>query len=118
MIRRPPRSTRMTHSFPTRRSSDLSGVVPHSFICVTPVLMHRSTNGSTIERISGRTIHLRSEEHTSELQSLMRTSYAVFCLNTKTTPYTPITSSVLSSNMHSNHVNKSKSTTTKYKRQT
>src|SRR3546814_4966286 len=27
----------------------------------------------------------RSEEHTSELQSLMRTSYAVFCLNKKTT---------------------------------
>src|SRR3546814_3706317 len=29
---------------------------------------------------------LRSEEHTSELQSLMRISYAVFCLQTKTTP--------------------------------
>src|SRR3546814_8521591 len=28
----------------------------------------------------------RSEEHTSELQSLMRISYAVFCLNTKTNP--------------------------------
>src|SRR3546814_8061025 len=27
---------------------------------------------------------LRSEEHTSELQSLMRISYAVFCLKTKT----------------------------------
>src|SRR3546814_6783909 len=27
---------------------------------------------------------IRSEEHTSELQSLMRTSYAVFCLNKKT----------------------------------
>src|SRR3546814_3835101 len=27
----------------------------------------------------------RSEEHTSELQSLMRTSYAVFCLKTKNT---------------------------------
>src|SRR3546814_5605972 len=27
--------------------------------------------------------HARSEEHTSELQSLMRTSYAVFCLNKK-----------------------------------
>src|SRR3546814_1338320 len=27
---------------------------------------------------------VRSEEHTSELQSLMRISYAVFCLNTKT----------------------------------
>src|SRR3546814_8604933 len=28
--------------------------------------------------------HLRSEEHTSELQSLMRNSYAVFCLKKKT----------------------------------
>src|SRR3546814_10197996 len=30
----------------------------------------------------------RSEEHTSELQSLMRTSYAVFCLNKKTANHT------------------------------
>src|SRR3546814_4098222 len=29
--------------------------------------------------------HARSEEHTSELQSLMRNSYAVFCLKKKTT---------------------------------
>src|SRR3546814_1590678 len=29
-------------------------------------------------------VRLRSEEHTSELQSLMRTSYAVFCLKKKT----------------------------------
>src|SRR3546814_2699547 len=29
--------------------------------------------------------YLRSEEHTSELQSLMRISYAVFCLKKKTT---------------------------------
>src|SRR3546814_9898160 len=29
--------------------------------------------------------HVRSEEHTSELQSLMRISYAVFCLKTTTT---------------------------------
>src|SRR3546814_1621364 len=35
---------------------------------------------------------IRSEEHTSELQSLMRISYAVFCLNKKiTTPQTPKT---------------------------
>src|SRR3546814_2246309 len=33
---------------------------------------------------------LRSEEHTSELQSLMRTSYAVFCLKKKTNYTTPI----------------------------
>src|SRR3546814_8482957 len=37
--------------------------------------------GSAPGRISRR---LRSEEHTSELQSLMRTSYAVFCLKKKT----------------------------------
>src|SRR3546814_5737750 len=32
----------------------------------------------------------RSEEHTSELQSLMRISYAVFCLKKKKTKYTDI----------------------------
>src|SRR3546814_5742015 len=31
-----------------------------------------------------RLVEVRSEEHTSELQSLMRISYAVFCLNKKT----------------------------------
>src|SRR3546814_7870996 len=30
--------------------------------------------------VAGRPDHMRSEEHTSELQSLMRSSYAVFCL--------------------------------------
>src|SRR3546814_8293706 len=33
----------------------------------------------------------RSEEHTSELQSLLRISYAVFCLTQKTTPYCNMT---------------------------
>src|SRR3546814_1805011 len=42
----------------------------------------------TLETINDGVIHvggkpLRSEEHTSELQSLMRISYAVFCLNKK-----------------------------------
>src|SRR3546814_7083734 len=35
--------------------------------------------------IKGNPINFRSEEHTSELQSLMRISYAVFCLKKKTT---------------------------------
>src|SRR3546814_1253260 len=35
----------------------------------------------------GATIWTRSEEHTSELQSLMRTSYAVFCLKKKITQH-------------------------------
>src|SRR3546814_9882736 len=38
----------------------------------------------TIERITGELFLQRSEEHTSELQSLMRISYAVFCLKKKT----------------------------------
>src|SRR3546814_2686714 len=34
---------------------------------------------------AGHIVHARSEEHTSELQSLMRISYAVFCLKKKNT---------------------------------
>src|SRR3546814_993088 len=41
-------------------------------------IMGKSTCGN------GATGSRRSEEHTSELQSLMRISYAVFCLKTKT----------------------------------
>src|SRR3546814_3046162 len=37
---------------------------------------------------AARPIPARSEEHTSELQSLMRISYAVFCLKQKTTEHT------------------------------
>src|SRR3546814_8923409 len=37
-----------------------------------------------------RTVPPRSEEHTSELQSLMRISYAVFCLKTKTQHKSPL----------------------------
>src|SRR3546814_5313844 len=42
---------------------------------------------ATLDRIEGKgrvAFRYRSEEHTSELQSLMRTSYAVFCLKKKT----------------------------------
>src|SRR3546814_10115801 len=41
------------------------------------------TNLSTLP---ARAVQLRSEEHTSELQSLMRISYAVFCLQKKNIP--------------------------------
>src|SRR3546814_5756652 len=46
------------------------------------VLIHGSTAVSFA--VLGNRPLLRSEEHTSELQSLMRISYAVFCLNKKT----------------------------------
>src|SRR3546814_4408856 len=96
--------TYLTHSFPTRRSSDLRASSAR-----------RATRGSTCRRAWTRTrptccstaakgrspattrspptpastcacTWARSEEHTSELQSLMRISYAVFCLkkNSKT----------------------------------
>src|SRR3546814_4110493 len=51
---------------------------------------HRLTReGAGLDEASGEVIDAvaRSEEHTSELQSLMRISYAVFCLKKKTTHY-------------------------------
>src|SRR3546814_9807735 len=72
MIRRPPRSTRTDTLFPytTLFRSDQSRII----------LTH--TNAEV--RDLNLAAHLRSEEHTSELQSLMRISYAVFCLKKKT----------------------------------
>src|SRR3546814_1726966 len=49
---------------------------------------------SYLSSVSPGTLAVRSEEHTSELQSLMRISYAVFCLKKKT-PKTIITTRVL-----------------------
>src|SRR3546814_1844118 len=81
----------LTHSFPTRRSSDLLPRPPHR--------RPRPVRGNAFERSSRRrparhrrgadripagvVDRPRSEEHTSELQSLMRISYAVFCLKKK-----------------------------------
>src|SRR3546814_1138641 len=73
MIRRPPRSTRTDTSFPTRRSSDL---VAYSW-------GEKFLQPGDEVLISHMEHHARSEEHTSELQSLMRISYAVFCLKKK-----------------------------------
>src|SRR3546814_6401657 len=92
MIRRPPRSTRTDTLFPYT-------TLFRSFLCC------RHGNGGFGIRKRGkrlcckdwrqsevgcrsapirRLLRNRSEEHTSELQSLMRISYAVFCLKKKT----------------------------------
>src|SRR3546814_4227550 len=102
MIRVPPRSTRTDTLFPNA-TLFLSGVVE--------VAVHdaRSAHDDAADMMVGQgrvqlAAHLdlvvghrraaesegarrpaRSEEHTSELQSLMRTSYAVFCLTNKMT---------------------------------
>src|SRR3546814_6833890 len=94
MIRRPPRSTRTDTLFPYTtlfRSADREGEIEG---CVA---MRQVTHEiCEMKRLyvrpqaQGRTYSRRSEEHTSELQSLMRISYAVFCLKKKTQRYTPI----------------------------
>src|SRR3546814_10906388 len=50
-----------------------------------PYLMALSLDGKALPVTSGPIDYARSEEHTSELQSLMRISYAVFCLKKKKT---------------------------------
>src|SRR3546814_4800212 len=91
MIRRPPRSTRTDTLFPytTLSRSSLDGIpmVPYIFglwgmtLSVLLILSVRNIRGRLHKREASRQI--RSEEHTSELQSLMRISYAVFCLKKK-----------------------------------
>src|SRR3546814_5842188 len=87
MIRRPPRSTRTDTLFPYTtlfRSPDMSapyktsGKVEHRawFSPEEYKMLYEATR----ERAKNPP---RSEEHTSELQSLMRNSYAVFCLKKK-----------------------------------
>src|SRR3546814_8652641 len=87
----------LTHSFPTRRSSEL-GLdqlrIAEQFLVGDPARGHRMVAGDQRVQLFGQRllvgdavghveIEPRSEEHTSELQSLMRISYAVFCLKKK-----------------------------------
>src|SRR3546814_1863192 len=100
MIRRPPRSTRTDTLFPYTtlfRSLDgdgRGGLVPRSSPCLLgPVgVAGRHQDQVGVERgdredadvvLGERRQESRSEEHTSELQSIMRNSYAVFCLKKK-----------------------------------
>src|SRR3546814_9216398 len=96
MIRRPPRSTRTDTLFPYT-TLFRSGPVAKAMISfgrqwrqptkeqlayaahVAAGLERGNTSPGAITLVEGR-----SEEHTSELQSLMRISYAVFCLKKKT----------------------------------
>src|SRR3546814_6556190 len=102
MIRRPPKSTRTDTLFPcaTLFRSDIGvGVEMRNEIIRSSNIGNHDRNNyglyaefktEKIKRLllsAGAYVNYnsRSEEHTSELQSLMRLSYAVFCLHTKTT---------------------------------
>src|SRR3546814_5336982 len=90
MIRRPPRSTRTETLFPyTTLFRSFSMSVPRTFCEHTENTKWNSSNrgftaASRRSRLgdcrSGLISVDRSEEHTSELQSLMRISYSAFCL--------------------------------------
>src|SRR3546814_5123443 len=56
--------------------------------------------GIPIGCASGREVPARSEEHTSELQSLMRISYAVFCLKKKTKQNSDNNQTTIQNNTH------------------
>src|SRR3546814_6589145 len=111
MIRPPPRSTRPDTLFPYTtlfRSivAEHGGEFPRDFTAMAALPgIGRSTAGAILAQAHGQRLAildgnvrrvlarhaaiagwpgLRSEEHTSELQSLMRSSYAVFCLKKKT----------------------------------
>src|SRR3546814_4871003 len=81
MIRRPPRSTRTDTLFPytTLFRSGVRAIRP-SHASEATIWHDNRDVGSRSGFIASIS---RSEEHTSELQSLMRISYAVFCLKKK-----------------------------------
>src|SRR3546814_2942846 len=96
MIRRPPRSTRTDTLFPYttlfRSTHDRAVYARWSNRDYDAMLRFYATVGRVGEVLRGQWLKApppldggRSEEHTSELQSLMRISYAVFCLKKKNT---------------------------------
>src|SRR3546814_8446862 len=100
MLRLPPRSTRTDTLFPYttlfRSREHQAGQRKHveepaprrpriaPLVQVVEVSDCAAPGQFVLHRAAGA-IDARSEEHTSELQSLMRISYAVFCLKKKTT---------------------------------
>src|SRR3546814_3192945 len=100
MIRRPPRSTRTDTLFPYTtlfRSRRVGDALPRlqMAVCMIGKVVLLGRGLVALRRIDQRAAlrravgiepgsKPRSEEHTSELQSLMRISYAVFCLKKKT----------------------------------
>src|SRR3546814_2061292 len=100
MIRRPPKSTRTDTLFPYTTLFRSAGEADHRLGDVAEQVQAAvddvaegiagvaDQDARAIERAAGEPAageqdRVRSEEHTSELQSLMRISYAVFCLKKK-----------------------------------
>src|SRR3546814_2813805 len=89
MIRRPPRSTRTDTLFPyttlfrsLHQTGEREAAHPHRIDGEEKEAAVGVEQRPAIGQQAGQAV-FRSEEHTSELQSLMRISYAVFCLKKK-----------------------------------
>src|SRR3546814_4050074 len=82
MIRRPPRSTRTDTLFPYTTLFRSVFFASSFFASTSFWIMPRLTIAKSLPKILLKP-RFRSEEHTSELQSLMRISYAVFCMKKK-----------------------------------
>src|SRR3546814_1002438 len=88
MIRRPPRSTRTDTLFPYTTLFRSLASLNASSCAIAPLFaaaasLRMGSRAAPPANTSNMARLTRSEEHTSELQSLMRISYAVFCLNKK-----------------------------------
>src|SRR3546814_2409878 len=95
MLRRPPRSTRTDTLFPYTtlfRSKRVIYASSHHAVGMYPISERLDVDKPArpdslygLSKCFGEDLarYYRSEEHTSELQSLMRISYAVFCLKKK-----------------------------------
>src|SRR3546814_2152411 len=91
MIRRPPRSTRTDTLFPyTTLFRSWTTLTQGGRIAITVTVRNEGARaGAAVpqlyvhDELASVSRPMRSEEHTSELQSLMRISYAVFCLKKK-----------------------------------
>src|SRR3546814_3590193 len=110
MIRRPPRSTRTDTLFPYTtlfRSQDQSGDAGPAGHDIAQQVGNKDPGQGREARGTCHQAQIRSEEHTSELQSLMRISYAVFCLKKKNNDniYTWITTCLLLKTILHTHVN-------------
>src|SRR3546814_6742585 len=113
MIRRPPRSTRTDTLFPYTtlfRSRRPQGGAWRQH---RPAGARPAAAGAGRGRLRARDVVLpdrpdaglacRSEEHTSELQSLMRISYAVFCLKKKKTHKVKLNTDIHHTQPYYNH---------------
>src|SRR3546814_5471508 len=121
MIRRPPRSTRTDTLFPYttlfRSPSPNSSMFAHPLVRALTTVFAAPGEVTTDDQASAeQSVHLaesadRSEEHTSELQSLMRISYAVFCLKKKKTQHKKKTTQKNITTQHTHRHRKSTSNT-------